>query len=105
MKELSFGAYIRQLREDHQMPLRKLAAALDIDTSTLSKIERHERHAHSNMVPIIAEVFDQDYKELQIFFWADKLFNELKTEAFIIDALKRTIELLSNEKTEKDEPL
>ena len=102
MKELPFGTYIRQLREAHQMPLRKLAAALDIDTSTLSKIERQERYANSAMVPIIAKVFDLDYKELQISFWTDKLLNELKKEDFIVDALKRMIEILSKEEHEKE---
>ena len=41
----TFGEYIRELRENNKMPLRKLAALLDIDQSTLSKIERNERKA------------------------------------------------------------
>ena len=39
----SFGERVRKLREQADMPLRKLAALLDIDQSTLSKIERGER--------------------------------------------------------------
>ncbi|MEZ5044077.1 MAG: helix-turn-helix transcriptional regulator [Saprospiraceae bacterium] len=97
MERIPFGTYIRQLRETQQMPLRKLAAALDIDTSTLSKIERQERYANSTMVPIIAKVFDLEYKELQIFFWKDKLLHELKEEDFIIEALEQTIEQLTKE--------
>ena len=34
----SFGEYIRRVREERDLPLRKVAAALDIDTSILSKI-------------------------------------------------------------------
>ena len=36
----SIGTQMRKLREEAEMPLRKLAALLDIDQSTLSKIER-----------------------------------------------------------------
>ena len=41
----SFGDYLRKAREDKGLPLRKVAAALDIDTSIMSKIERNERRA------------------------------------------------------------
>ncbi len=43
MQTENLGDYIRQLREQAEMPLRKLAALLDIDQSTLSKLERGER--------------------------------------------------------------
>ena len=36
MKSETFGEYIRRLREEKNLPLRKVAAQLDIDTSTLS---------------------------------------------------------------------
>jgi transcriptional regulator with XRE-family HTH domain len=38
MKE-TFGEYIHKLRVENNLTLTKLAAALDIDQSTLSKIE------------------------------------------------------------------
>ena len=37
-----FGKKIKELREEHGMVQRKLAAALDIDTPMYSKIERGE---------------------------------------------------------------
>jgi len=40
MGKETFGEYIRRLREEMNLPLRKVAAQLDVDTSTLSKIER-----------------------------------------------------------------
>lgn len=43
MKIESFGEYIRHLREEKKLPLRKVAAQLDIDTSTLSKVEKGDR--------------------------------------------------------------
>lgn len=85
------GAYIRELREQKKMPLRKLAAELDIDTSTLSKIEKGERQANTEMLPILAKVFDLDYKQLQIKFLSDKIATDFGKENFITDALKETI--------------
>lgn len=84
----TFGQYIRQLREGNNMPLRKLAAHLDIDQSTLSKIERNERHPTKDMVPIIADVFDIDYKQLKIRFLSEKITYELAEEDFGVEALK-----------------
>ncbi len=43
----SFGEFLRNKREQLGLPLRKVAAELDIDTPILSKIERGEKLAHS----------------------------------------------------------
>jgi transcriptional regulator with XRE-family HTH domain len=84
----TFGQYIRQLREDNNMPLRKLAAYLDIDQSTLSKIERNDRQPTKEMVPIIADVFNLDYKQLKIKFLSEKITYELADEDYGVEALK-----------------
>ncbi len=101
MKTETFGEYIRKLREKEGMPLRKLAAALDIDQSTLSKIERNERHPTKDMVPVLAKVFKLDYKELKVKFLSEKIIYELKSEELGLEALKvaeRTIEYLVKKK-------
>jgi len=36
----TFGEYIRQLRINANLPIRKIAAQLDIDATLLGKIER-----------------------------------------------------------------
>ncbi|MEM6738041.1 helix-turn-helix transcriptional regulator [Fulvivirga sp. M361] len=84
----SFGEYIRQIREGAKMPLRKLAAHLDIDQSTLSKIERNERQPSRDMVPILANVFNLDAQELQIKFLSYKITYELSDEELGLEALK-----------------
>ena len=48
---------IKQLREERQLPLRKLAAALDIDSATYWKIEKGERRAKKEHIPLIAKLF------------------------------------------------
>lgn len=97
----TFGEYIRELRVSRQMPLRKLAAILDIDQSTLSKIERNERRAVSEMVPILASTFNLDYKEVKVKFLSDNIVNYLCNEDFPLEALKvaeQKIEYLNNQK-------
>ena len=51
-----FGKKIKELREEHGMVQRKLAAALDIDTPMYSKIERGERKAKRSHIPIMAKL-------------------------------------------------
>lgn len=84
-----FGALISAQRKEKQLPLRKVAASLDIDTSTLSKIEKGERQANSRMIPVIAELFGLDFKELQIRYLSQKINDEFGNEPFFHEALKK----------------
>jgi transcriptional regulator with XRE-family HTH domain len=70
-----------------KLPLRKIAAALDIDTSTLSKIEKGDRQANSKMIPVIAELFQLNYKDLQIQYLSQKIYDEFGNEPFFEDTL------------------
>lgn len=83
-----FGSLICQLRTEHKLPLRKVAAQLDIDGSTLSKIEKGERQANLDMIPIVAKIFKQDFKKLQVQFLSQLLKEEYGKEEFFIDAVK-----------------
>jgi len=82
-----FGLYIRTLRENASLPLRKLASSLDIDQSTLSKIERGERQFTSEMIPKLANVFSLEYKDLQIMFLKEKLISDLINQDFALEAI------------------
>jgi transcriptional regulator with XRE-family HTH domain len=59
-----FIEQIKQLREEHQLPQRKLAAVLEIDTATYCKIEKGERRAKCEQVFIIAKLLNMDKDEL-----------------------------------------
>lgn len=88
MKIDTFGEYIRKMREEKGMPLRKLAAALDLDQSTLSKIERNERRPTKEMVPLLAKTFKLDKNLLMIGYLTDKITYELADEEAGLEALK-----------------
>ena len=84
----TFGAAIRAMRKERKLPLRKVAAVLDIDPSTLSKIERNERSANKVMVLQLAELFEMDSDELLVSFLSDKVANELLEEENSEEVLK-----------------
>ncbi|HEX5003515.1 MAG TPA: helix-turn-helix transcriptional regulator [Bacteroidia bacterium] len=84
----SFGEYIRQLREDRNLPLRKIAADLDIDTSTLSKIEKNERNANDQIIEKLSEIFAIDKADLKVRYLSDKITYQLLDEEDGIEILK-----------------
>ena len=77
---ITFGETLRKLREENSMPLRKLAALLDLDQSTLSKIERNERRANADLVNKLSDIFNIDKKTLLITLLSDKVASELLEE-------------------------
>ncbi len=56
MKE-PFGEYIHKLPLNKSLTLTKLAAALDIGQSTLSKIENNKRNVPEETLPKLAKIF------------------------------------------------
>lgn len=73
----NFGEYIKSLRKNRRLPLRKVAAKLDLDPSTLSKIERGERTANTSILPLLAEVFNEDEEKMLTILISDKIAKEL----------------------------
>ncbi|RLD62537.1 MAG: XRE family transcriptional regulator [Bacteroidetes bacterium] len=90
----TFGEYIRKLREDKGLPLRKVAAALDIDTSILSKIERNERRATIEMIPILAETLKKAEKDIEIQFIKSSIITDLGELNYLKDGLKEILKTL-----------
>ena len=87
----SFGEYLRNRREKLGLPLRKVAAELDIDTSILSKIERSERVATKEMLPTLAKTLEIQEKEIQIEFIQSTVLSELGDLEFLADGLKNVL--------------
>jgi predicted nucleotidyltransferase len=93
---------IRKLREEKGLPLRKVAAYLDIDQAILSKIERGLRNISREQVVNLALFFQVEEKDLLVSWLSDKLLNELGDEDLALRALKlaeerMTYQVLSNE--------
>lgn len=68
---------IKKLRIEKNLPLRKVAAALDIDPSTLSKIERGERAPSPTNIKDLSTIFSVDYNDLITAHISDVIAEEL----------------------------
>lgn len=86
----TLGTLLRQLREEKNIPLRKVAAYVDIDTSTLSKIERGIVLPSKDCIPAFADYFEMKLDELLIYFYTDKFLKDLITEDNYEEVLKFT---------------
>lgn len=83
-----FGNRLRELRESQKLVLRKVAAELDIDTATMSKIERGDRHAKREHLPILSKIFKVSEEELKTLWLAEKVCEIVEDEEEALNALK-----------------
>ena len=84
----SLGETIRKLREREELPLRTVAAFLDIDQAILSKIERGQRKATRDQVVKLAVYFKVKENDLLIAWLSDKLIYEVEDEEVALKALQ-----------------
>lgn len=92
------GSIIKEYRGANNLPLRKIAASLDLDQSTLSKIEKGDRKGNIEMIPVVAKLFNLDYQGLQVDILSDKLIEENKDYPLLIEALKEAINKINRAK-------
>jgi len=83
----SLGETIRKLREERELPLRTVAAYLDIDQAILSKIERGQRNANREQVVKLATYFKVKEDDLLVQWLSDKLVYEVEDEDMALKAL------------------
>ena len=82
------GDTLRELRENSQLPLRTVAAFLDIDQAILSRIERGQRKASREHIIKLSEFFNVDVNELLVAWLSEKVIYALADEEMAMDALK-----------------
>lgn len=87
-KTVEFGTYIHRLRKEKKYSLKIVADKLGIDISLLSKIENGERQLQSHMLNGLSELFDLDYKEMQMQLLNQKIENEFGNEPFFKETIK-----------------
>lgn len=88
MSTETIGEKLRQLRESKELPLRKVAALLDIDVAILSKMERGERRLTKDIVLKLADIYGHNRDELLVLFLSDKIMYEIQDEDLGEQALK-----------------
>ncbi len=105
-KMKSFGESIKELRESLNLPLRTVAAYLDIDQAILSKMERGLRKISRQQVLKLAEYYKVSEEEFLISWLSEKMVNEIIQEEFGIKALhlaEEKIEYLVRRKNDSKE--
>jgi len=85
---VSFGEEIRKLRLEKSVPLRTVAAFLDIDQAILSKIERDLRPASRELVLKLAEYFQVPPNHLMTLWLAERIVYEIGDEEMAIMAIR-----------------
>ena len=98
---MTFGNYIRKLREEKQLLLREVASQMNIDTALLSKIERGTRMARKEQVEDLAKALNKSKNELLNFWMADKIVKMIKDESNSTEILKKVEEEIKNLTTKK----
>lgn len=94
----SLGRTIKDLRTQQGLPLRKVAAFLDIDQAILSKIEHGKRQATREQVEKLAQYFKVDPEELLLMWLSDRIVCEIEGEGLAPEALKVAEEKLAYRK-------
>jgi len=91
----SFGDTIRKLRKEKKLPLRTVAAYLDIDQAILSKVERGQRKLPRENVVKLAGYFKVKEDDLLIAWLSDKLVYEVADEQIALKALQAAEEKMA----------
>lgn len=91
------GVKLRELREDNGLLLRQVAAILEIDTATLSKMEREVKKLRKEHLQKLANLYHADINELTAIWLADKVMKVLKTEGYSIS--KEALEIAKKQIT------
>jgi len=85
------GQFIHDKRLEQGKPLKEVADFLNINISLLSKIEHGERQIQGYMLKGICDLFDLDYKTLQIEYIQQKIEIEFGDEPYLHEALANYI--------------
>ena len=75
--KVTFGEYIRELRNLNGLTLTQLAAKLDLDSANLSKIENGKRDFNEKRLLKLAKVFKLNIKELRKEFVSDQIAKQI----------------------------
>ncbi|MCW3468032.1 helix-turn-helix domain-containing protein [Chitinophaga nivalis] len=86
----NFGETIREIRENKGLLLRQVAAAIEVDTALVSKLERGERKAQREQVSKLARFLEMPEDTLLVVWLSDKVLEILEEEPLAGEALKQT---------------
>lgn len=84
----TFGELVRELREQKGLLLRQVAAALEVDTAFVSKVERGEKKASKEQVAKLAAFLNEPEETLLTTWLSDRVIDTLGADPLAFKALK-----------------
>jgi HTH-type transcriptional regulator, competence development regulator len=84
----SFGQLIRDQREAKGYPLRKVAAALEIDQAILCKIELGQRNANESYIKPLSALLDIDENQLLVSLQVEQILQVVHFDTIGLAALE-----------------
>jgi len=84
----SLGKRLRELRQERCEPLRVVAAAIEVDSSLLSKIEHGDRLPTEQQLEKLAKHFNISLEELIAQAIAEKIVMSYASDMITLQALK-----------------
>ncbi len=92
------GEFIRETRNNKGISLRKLSFALDLDQSTIAKMEKGQFHFPLEKAPALAEALGINFRALQIALLASVVLQEVGNEEYVSEGLKMAVKQLEKTK-------
>jgi len=83
-----FGDKIKDLRVANKWLQREIANQLSLDTPMLSKIERGDRKAKKEQIPLLAKIFHVAEAELMTLWLADQVIELIGYEENALKAME-----------------
>ena len=84
----TLGHLLKENRENKNLLLRQVAAAIDVDTAMISKFEKGERKPTKEQILKMAKALELDEKVLLTHYLSEKVMDELKEHDLAEEALK-----------------
>lgn len=84
----TFGNKIKELRLKKELPARKVAAAIDIDQSSYSKLEGGTKKPTQKNIEALSKFYKVPLDDLVTAFVADRILHQLKDYNVGHEALK-----------------
>ena len=90
------GQKLKSLREAKGLLQRQVAAALEVDTAYISKMESSDKPVSKSYLPKLSKLYGVSESELQTLWLANKVYEILKDDDLALKAVEIVQESLKN---------
>ena len=96
---MNLGDYIKEKRKKNGLTQLQLSEMLDIDDTTLSRIEKSKRKIQSNQIKKISKALNVDEQEFNVHYIADKIVTEYGDNLKTLHTIKKAVDIIITNKT------